>query len=190
MFPVFLFALLTLWVFSCEARADEDEQLTGALRDRALTMRSFVISATRIDKNPWRYGTVAGFEVLTRASDHDTEWLLDALQRGAAIEDQIIPQEWLPRPAVPDTIIIDDTDLSRIAVRQRHTQKIDFQSPEDSLTWGRWSKKVSTWSDRFESHDVGTYATYTDVYGVDTVSPVCFMSLRRVLRCTPRFPLG
>lgn len=88
------------------AGADENPQLTEASRDRAIGMRSFLISAPRIDNNPWRYGTVAGFEILSRASDEQTKWVTDALQRGAAIEDAILPPDWLPRPAVPYTINI------------------------------------------------------------------------------------
>jgi len=69
--------------------------------DRVIMMQRFVVSATRIEKNPWRYAALPGFEVLSRASDEATNWLLDAFQRGQLIENEVLPKEWLPQSPVP-----------------------------------------------------------------------------------------
>jgi hypothetical protein len=151
-------------------------------------MQRYVVSATRIEKNPWRYATLPGFEVLSRASDEKTKWWLDALRRGLWVENSVLPRDWLPRSPVPDTVIIDDTDLEAIPISQLRSQEIRLEAPDDALTWGRLSGKVHTWSDRFDSYDNDTYAINVDLYGVDTERAACVMGLRRVYHCAPQLP--
>src|ERR1700685_3418659 len=62
------------------ARAGDDA--AAPEQQRAILMQRFVVSATRIGHNPWRYASAGVFEVLSRASEHDTNWWLDALRRG------------------------------------------------------------------------------------------------------------
>ncbi|HZZ17739.1 MAG TPA: hypothetical protein VFE25_00120, partial [Opitutaceae bacterium] len=75
---------------SLSTRADEPQDPE---QQKALLMQRFVVSATRIERNPWRYAATEGFEVLTRASEHDTKWWMDALRRGMWVEDTVMPQE-------------------------------------------------------------------------------------------------
>ncbi len=157
--------------------------------DRVIMMQRFVVSAARIEKNPWRYGTVPGFEVLSRASDEATNWLLDAFQRGQMIEDAVLPKEWLPQPPVPYLVIIDDTNLETVGTNRLHAQPLEFGSPVDALTWGELSDKAKVWTGRFEAHDDDAIATNTNVYQVDTAVPAnSTISLDRLAHCTPALP--
>jgi hypothetical protein len=74
--------------------------------DPTVALAPFVVSG---DKQPWRYGTLPGAEVLTRADDKKTAWLLSCYARTWQVENEIIPKEWLRKSPVPYTIIIDDS---------------------------------------------------------------------------------
>jgi hypothetical protein len=185
LFAMGLGALATIQSAAC---ADEREDPAAAAQDGATMMQRYVVSATRIEKNPWRYASLPGFEVLSRASDEKTNWWLDALRRGLWIENAVLPRDWLPQSSVPDTVIIDDTDLETIPSSQLHSQAIKLHAPEDALTWGRFSGKANIWSDRFDAHDQDTYAINSDVYGVDIKIADCVMGLGRVYHCAPSLP--
>jgi hypothetical protein len=154
-----------------------------------IMMQRFVVSATRIEKNPWRYASVPGFEVLSRASDNDTNWWLDALQRGQWFENAVMPEDWLPRSPVPYTVIIDNTDLQAVRVGPLHSQPIEFHPPVDALTWGPYAEKAIVWAGHFEAHDDDTFASNTNLYNVDTKNPAyASISLERLFRCAPPLP--
>jgi hypothetical protein len=166
----------------------ESDAAAEAARERAYTMQRYVVSATRVDKNPWRYASVPGFEVITRASDEATTWWIDGLRRGRWIEDNLLPADWLPDSPVPCTVIIDDTNLDAVSGGLIHSQPIVFEPPADALTWGRLADRTNTWTDHFEAHDHDTYAIESNVYGVDTRTASCILGMERVLRCTPALP--
>ena len=170
-------------------RADPAADAAAAANNRALVMQRFMVSATRIAKNPWRYASLPGFEILSRASDSDTAWWVAGLERGIAIENQALPKEWLPDLPVPTTVIIDDTDLDTISAGSLRSQTIVFHSPTDAMTWGKLAGKANVWADRFESRDPDTYAINSDVFGVNTDNPSCVIGLERVSHCTPPLPL-
>jgi hypothetical protein len=172
------------------ARADQRANSAALpIDDRVVMMERFVVSTTRIDKNPWRYASLPGFEVLSRASRDDTSWWLDALRRGLRLEDRIMPADWLPPPPVPYTVIIDDTDLAKIQTGPPRSQSIEFRPPDDALTWGQASAKTMVWTDRFEAHDDDTNSINTNVYDLDTRTPAyASISLERLFRCTPPLP--
>ena len=151
-------------------------------------MQRFMVSATRISRSPWRYGSVAGFEVLSRASEGDTGWWLDAHRIGILIENQVMPSDWLPESPVPNTLIIDDTDLATVPSSRLRSQPIVFRSPDDAMTWGRLSGLTRHWTDHYEAHDQDTYSSNSDVYAVDTATPACVIGLERVFRCAPPLP--
>lgn len=120
------------------ARADEaKDRALAAEGERVVIMGRYVVSADRIDKKPRRYASVPGFEVPSRAPDEKTNWWLEALRRGQQLEDQVSPNEWLPPSPVPNTVIIDDTDLGASPPGRILTAPIRFESPADDLTWGR-----------------------------------------------------
>lgn len=157
--------------------------------DRMIMMQRFVVSATRIEKNPWRYASVPGFEVLSRASDNDTNWWLDALQRGQWFENAMMPEDWLPRSPVPYTVIIDDTNLQAVRIGPMQSQPMEFHPPADALTWGQYAEKANVWAGHFEAHDDDTFASNTNAYNVDTRNPAyASISLERLFRCTPPLP--
>jgi len=106
-------------------------------------MQRFIVSDTRVEKNPWRYASLPGFEVLSRASDDETDWEIDALQRGKWLQGDVIPKDWRPASPVPCTVIIDDTDLDTVPTGKLHSQPIIFHSPADALTWGQLSDSVN-----------------------------------------------
>jgi hypothetical protein len=151
-------------------------------------MQRFMVSATRVAKNPWYYTSVPGYEILSRASGDKTTWWLDARRRGIAIEDGVLPKEWLPEAAVAQTVIVDDTDMEGVSTSVLHSQPLVFGSPADAMTWGDLADRAHIWSDRFEAHDSDTNAVNTNVYGVDTRAEACEMGLQRVLHCTPALP--
>jgi len=181
--------LVTLALAQSAAGADPGEDAAAAARDRVITMQRFVVSATRIEKNPWRYASLPGFEVLSRASEHDTNWLLDALRRGLWIENKVMPGDWLPQSAVPYTIIIDDTDLKVAPSSQLHSRPTVLLAPVDALTWGELSETTSVSSEAIGSHDDDTLCTNYNIYGTDTGMLMdSTMSLERLSRCSPPLP--
>jgi hypothetical protein len=126
---------------------------------------------------------VPGFEVPSRAPDEETNWWLEALRRGQQLEDQVSPNEWLPPSPVPNTVIIDDTDLVASPPGRILTAPIRFESPADDLTWGRLAGRPNVWNDHFEAHDPDTYAVNTNIFGAITGNAACVIDLGRVLRC-------
>ena len=172
------------------ARAEQGADAAAALvNDIPVVLPPYVVSATRIERNPWRYASLPGFEVLSRASAADTSWWLDALQRGRWLENEVMPTDWLPEPPVPYTVIIDDTNLKTVRSGQLHSQPIEFRSPVDAMTWGRLSEKATVWTARFGAHDDDTFASNINVYDVNPRIPAYgSISLERVFRCTPPLP--
>ena len=185
---LFAMSLVALTAFQNTACANEKEDAAAAAQDRAIMMQRYVVSATRVGNNPWRYASIPGFEVLSRASDEKTNWWLDALRRGLWIENKVLPKDWLPESPVPNTVIIDDTDLETIPISQLRSQAIKFRPPDDVLTWGRFSEMANIWNDQYDAHDQDTYAINSDVYGVDTRTGACVIGLVRVFHCAPSLP--
>lgn len=170
-------------------RAGPGESVAAAARERALVMQRFIVSATRTAKNPWRYASLPGFEVLSRAPDEETNWEIDALRRGVMFQDLVIPGEWYPRPPVPYTVIIDDTDPKDVPTGELHSRPIEFRSPADALTWGELADKASVSSDLAEAFDADTFAMNVNVHGVSTENPACTSSgVKRLLDCAPPLP--
>jgi hypothetical protein len=169
--------------------ANEDAGAAEAARERAVTLERFVVSASRIELNPWRYAAVPGFEVLSRASDEETAWELDALRRGLWIQDAVMPKDWMPAPALPYTVIIDDTDLNRVPAGQVHSQPVVFHAPDDALTWGPLSDRIDVSMDPMGAYDGDTFAVNTNLHGVDTTRITYgSISLERLFRCAPPLP--
>ena len=171
--------------------ANDDAGALAAARERAVTMERFVVSASQIERNPWRYAVVPGFEVLSRASDEETAWELDALRRGLWIQDHVVPKEWLPAPALPYTVIIDDTDLDRVPVGPIHTQPVVFRALDDALAWGPLSDRIDVSNDPVASYDGDSFAVNTNLHNVDTARLAYgSVSLERLLRVPRRFRRG
>src|SRR5476649_1500829 len=158
-------------------------------RQSAIRMQRFVVAATRIQRNPWRYTSADGIEVLTRASEHDTDWWIDALRRGRWLEDKVMPADWLPRPQVPYTVIIDDTDLATVPTSELHALPLSLHAPDDPLTWDYLSKVTSLSTDYIGSYDSDTLALNTNVNGNDTTGfNYGSMTLERLSRNQPPLP--
>jgi hypothetical protein len=168
-------------------RAADDPQ--DPERQNAIMMQRFVVSSTRIDRNPWRYASIEGFEVLTRASAHDTKWWMDALRRGMWVENKVMPKEWLPEPQVPYTVIIDDTDLAAVSSSDLHALPLTLHAPDDPLTWDYLSKVTSLSTETIGSFDEDTLSLNTNVNGNDTTGTnYASISLERLARCQPALP--
>jgi hypothetical protein len=149
----------------------------------------FVVRAMRLDKTPWYYASVPGFEILSRASDQKTGWILDALRRGKWLEDHVLPPEWLTDAPIPYTVIIDDIELENPGSSEVHLQPLRFNPPADALTWGRFSNGIRVTTERLGSGDYDTYAISRNVRGVDTGRPfLATLSLERLMRNTPPMP--
>jgi len=152
-------------------------------------MQRFIVSDTRVEKNPWRYASLPGFEVLSRASDDETDWEIDALQRGKWLQGDVIPKDWRPASPVPCTVIIDDTDLDTVPTGKLHSQPIIFHSPADALTWGQLSDSVNLSTDPVTAYDGDTFSINSNLYGVNIRLPAYgSSSLERVFRCAPPLP--
>ena len=152
-------------------------------------MRRFVVSATRIGKNPWRYVSLPGFEVLTRAPDEETNWELAALQRGQMFQNLVVPNDWYPRSPVPYTVIIDDTNLDDAPIGQIHSRPIVFKAPVDALAWGELSDRAFVSTDLAEVYDEDTYAINANVYGIHLDDQACASSgFEGLLKCAPPLP--
>jgi len=149
----------------------------------------FVVRAMRIDKTPWSYATVPGFDILSRASPADTEWMLDALRRGQWLEEQLLPPDWLTPAPLPYTVILDDTDLESTRSKELHLQPIKFDAPADALTWGRYSNGIRVSTERLGAGDHDTYAISRNIRGSDTNRAfLATISLERLTRSTPSLP--
>lgn len=160
-----------------------------ARSERAILMERFIVAATRINANPWRYASVPGFEILSRASDHDTDWWLKAQQSGLLLENDVLPGEWLPEAPTPYTLIVDDTDLSTVRPEEVHLPPVKFSSPADAVSWGPMSDSISTSIDRFRANDADTFAMNANLHGVDTRAPAYgSISRERLVRCAPPLP--
>jgi hypothetical protein len=175
---------------SSRARAeDENEDAPKPVNDVPVVLPPFVVQALRIDKTPWRYATVPGFEILTRASDDDTIWIVDGLRRGQWLEEQLLPSDWLMRPSVPYIVVIDDTEVETAQSSDIHSAEIKFNSPADALSWGRYSHGIKVASERFGAGDQDTVAISQNVHDVDTNLPyLATISLDRLTRSTPPLP--
>ena len=112
------------------AGADEKADIAKVESSPAVVMQRFMVSATRIEKNPWRYGSIPGFEVLSRASDEKMYWMLAAYYDEMMIEKALLPADWLPQPSVPYTLIVDDTAVSytHLDVYKRQAQMIALRT--------------------------------------------------------------
>ena len=171
------------------AFADDADDSSAASHEKAVVMRRFIVSATRIEKSPWRYASLPGIEVLSRAPEEETNWELDALKRGLMFQNVVIPNDWYPQSSVPYTVIIDDTNLDDVPVTQIHLQPIVFRPPADALRWGDLSDRAEVSTDIAEAFDEDTYAINANVYGVPTENMACASSgIERLLDSSPPLP--
>jgi hypothetical protein len=170
--------------------AADAEAMAAAAREQAILMERFMVSESRAAETTWRYATAAGFEILTHASSSDTRSFLAALQRGIAIEDRVLPRDWLPDSAVPDAIVIDDTNLNEVPSDSTNSETIVLRSPDDAMAWGPLGRSVEVWNARFGAHDEDTYTINSNIFGVDMDSTMCMTDgLERIFRCAPPLPV-
>ncbi len=100
-----------------------------------------------------------------------------------------MPKEWLPPPALPYTVIIDDTDLDWVPVGPIHTQPVVFRALDDALAWGPLSDRIDVSNDPVASYDGDSFAVNTNLHNVDTARLAYgSVSLERLLRCAPPLP--
>jgi hypothetical protein len=182
--------LVASLIFPAKASAaDGSDEAAAAARERATRMQRFIVSATRVDKNPWLYASLPGFEVLSRAPAKETSRMLDSLQRGMWLQNDVMPKDWLPASPIPYTVIIDDTDMSTVSIGQMHSQPIKLQAPVDAVAWGRWSNDTLIWTNRIPAFDNDTLAFNTNVFGVAMKSiGYGSISMERLGRCAPPLP--
>jgi hypothetical protein len=146
----------------------------------------FVVSAMRIDKHPWRYGSVPGMEILTRASDEETAVLVDAYRRGWWIENKLLSQDWLKRPPIPYTVIVDDTDPETVRQGELPMPPLARTPGKYSLGWGALPPPDNT-TGWFRAGDYDTAALGGNLYDRPSIShgPT---GLDRLDRCAPPLP--
>jgi len=172
------------------ARADQGAEADASAEyGRVVMMQRYIVSATRIDKNPWRYASFPGFEILSRADDDATAWWIDANRRGWWFENEVMPKDWLPQSPVPYTLIIDDTNLETVPIGEFHSQPITFRSPADALTWGELSGRTRVWHGLFgATTTIPLRPTRTSIKLIpesrrmaQSVWSACFVARRRFL---------
>ncbi len=159
-----------------------------AARQNATMMKRFIVSAARVDR-PWRYASVPGFEVLSRAPAKETQEMLDSLRRGLWLQNSVMPKDWLPSSPVPYTVIIDDTDLSTVPLGQPQSKAIILEAPADAESWGPLGQSALIWSDQLPAYDDDTFAFNSNIFGVD-MKGVTYgsISMERLARCAPPLP--
>jgi hypothetical protein len=187
-------AILTATLALASAASADAPPIQGAAaadlaaRQSATIMQRFIVSAARVDK-PWRYASLPGFEILSRAPPKETQELLDSLRRGLWLEDSVMPKEWMPRAPVPYTVIIDDTDLATVPVGQAESKAIVLESPPDAESWGPLGQSAMVWLDQFPAYDDDTFAFNSNIFGIDMKGMnYGSISLERLARCTPPLP--
>ena len=166
------------------AAADQE-----AFLGRTVALPPYVVSAMRSDKHPWRYGSVPGFEVLTRASDAATCSLLVAQRRGLWVEDTLLPESWRPSSPVPYTVIAADTDQkserpSELYVAPRRP------GLEDTLGFaGVLAPHITTEvGGDIDAGDSDTRALNINLYDVPESFFRHDFGLERLRRCAPSLP--
>jgi hypothetical protein len=162
--------------------------------ERPLELSPFVVSG---DKRPWRYGTLPGVEVLTRADDKKTAYLLACYARSWQAENLIIPMEWLRKSPIPCTIIVDDTDpaepgLAPVAPALTRAQNFDtfgwtlsgsYRGVPRSIV----DKTITPGRGWIHAADEDTTVLGANLHG----GPFCIGAptwLDRLERCTPGLP--
>ncbi len=110
---------------------------TASVPDRAILLPPVIVSATRLAKNPWRYLNFANFEVLSRASEADTSWELNALLRAQAVQEAVLPADWFPPALVPFLAIIDDPNLTTAQPEPIQTPAATTNPPSGASGSGR-----------------------------------------------------
>ncbi|HUJ44840.1 MAG TPA: hypothetical protein VLW52_14670 [Opitutaceae bacterium] len=165
-----------------EATADKE-----AFLGRTVVLPPYVVSATRIDQHPWRYGCLAGFEVLTRASDGDTDVLLDGLRCHLWMQDKMLPEDWLPQAQVPYTVIADNTDPKSLGKTELYVPPLTVRSPADAFGWGLPAESIRIKSGYVSARDHDTRAVNTNLYDVPYTGFV-EIGFERLYRCAPPLP--
>ncbi len=170
------------------AKAEGDKVAATTPGGGLVVMPPYVVSTTALAKNPWRYASIPGFEVLSRASTEDTTWDLDGLRFGLWIQNEVIPKEWLPDLPVPCTVIIDDTNLAAIAATPSTLGRSNSSRQPMRSPWGLLAEKAKVSKEPISS-DGDTFAINSNLYNIDTRGPsYASISLDRLLRCAPPLP--
>jgi hypothetical protein len=129
-------------------------------------------------------------EILTRASDENTRYLLDAYQRSWWVENEVLPENWLQGSLVPYTVIIDDTDPKILSPNGGSVAPIMERSSINSRSWnfsGRAEASLPVMSGWVRAADHDTTALSTNLYH----RPNFFhdpTGLDRLDRCEPPLP--
>ena len=167
-----------------EAAADKE-----AFLGRTVVLPPYVVSATRIDQHPWQYGSVPGFEVLTRASEEDTCKFLDALRCGQWLENHFLPEDWRPQAPVPYTVIIDNTELKTVGRTETQVNPLRRRSVPDAFAYKLPASSLGLLTGEVAAGDSDTRAMNVNLYhrhlgdsGYDSVST------ERLSRCAPSLP--
>jgi hypothetical protein len=164
-----------------ETAADKEPYL-----GRTVDLPAYVVSATQIDKHPWRYGTVPGFEILTRASDEDTGSLLDVVRLGMWIDDKILPANWRPQAPVPYTVIADDTDSGTVRESGLYAAPLERSGTKSELGFG--PEPFGHTTGMVLAGDADTCALDSDLYDMPTLHIASPMKHERMDRCSPPLP--
>ena len=157
--------------------------------DEIVRLPPFVTSALRIDHKPWRYAKNGCFEILTRADDGDAGVIVDALQAGKALEDQVIPPEWLGEAPVSYELIIDDAPPDAATNSSIRTSPIKFGSPRDAVAWHAFATSVRLTNENFGAGDRDTFAINRNVYGSARGKLYGTITIERLGRSTPPLPI-
>ena len=138
--------------------ADSDPQ--------SVLMHDYIVAATRVDPHPWRYASLPGIEILTRATDADTAWIVQSIQRGLWVQDRLIAPAWRAKFSVPATLIIDDHALTSAAAGQVHSAPMFFRSVSDGSAWGDLKPRLGF--GQVKAYDDDAFATNINLFHVDT----------------------
>ncbi|MGD1032401.1 MAG: hypothetical protein ABSA05_14830 [Opitutaceae bacterium] len=122
------------------ANATKEAPISSADSD-IVVMRAFVVTATRLDKHPWRYASIPGYEILSNCDDTQTERYMLALLRGNGIDGAFSPKGGVISLTTPVTVIlfsqIPEKDITAAVM-----SKLEY-SHSDPVLWGRSLPSVS-----------------------------------------------
>lgn len=132
----------------------------------AVVFQRYIVTSTPIPKRPWRYASIPGVEILSRAADSKAVWWSGGLQRDFAVQEVLMSENVTAHFSTPFTLIIDDSAPAKATVPTLAVPPtvVSRASTHIGLLPGRI--QIKTFSSPAFSYDADTLAGQCNLYEV------------------------